>query len=344
MTREALVGLVFTIAIVLFAAFAFLAEGWEGFGARHQTVSTTFPNVAGLELEDNVTLAGKEIGRVIAIQVEGDAVRVDMRIARGEPVKADSVARLQSESLLGGRVIDISIGSGAAPEVPDGGRIEGRAGVGLDQLVDSVGGMSADVRQLAQSFQANQEDLFARLGSAVDEAHEAFATINRVLGQNEASLNDGMKAIGDLGPRLDGVVTRLDNITAQIESGQGTLGRLVYDESLYDEVKALAESLNGSAARLSEILDANGEDVGAALQALADAGPQFQRTMERVESITRKIDEGQGTLGKLVNDEQLYTEATRAVKAVGDAAENAREQGPISTFTGAAVGAAAGLN
>ena len=84
--------------------------------------------------------------------------------------------------------------------------------------------------------------------------------------------------------------------------------------------------------------------MGDAMGAFADAGPQLRDTMARIDRITAKIEAGEGTLGKLVNDDQLYNEATRALQAVGDAAENAREQGPISTFTGALVGAASAFN
>ena len=344
MTRESLVGLMFTVAVALFALFAYLSGGLMGLGETTHTISTTFPNVTGLEVDDRVTLVGKEIGKVTRIAVEGDHVRVDMKIIAAEPVRVDAIARLQSESMLGGRELEISLGSADAPLVQAGGSIEGRAGVGFDELVESVGAMSTDVQVLAQSLQANQQDFFNRLGEVVDEAKTTFSTVNRILVENEEGLSEAMGSLAEVGPKLESIFTRLDEITKQVQSGEGTLGKLVYDPTLYDEMTQLAKSLNASADRLSTIFGEDGGDIGGALEAFTNAAPQFEETMQRINSVAAKIDEGRGTLGKLVNDDQLYVEATRAMKAVGDAAEAAREQGPISTFTGAVVGAAAAFN
>ena len=342
--REATVGFMFVTAVVLFALFALYAGGLNQVGESMHTLDTTFPNVAGLEIDDAVSLAGVRIGKVIGIHVRGDGVRVRMSIAADEPVRTDSVARLETESMLGGRRIDISLGAPDAPLVQAGGEIPGQVSVDMDELVENVGQMSRDIRDLVADLGANQQDVFGRLGETVDEARAAFATINRLLGDNEEGLSEAIKSMSAIGPRLDATLARLDDITQHVQSGEGTLGKLVYDTALYDELLEVGRGLNASATKLAEMLDTSGEDIGRAMSAFADAAPQIEETMSQLNRIATRIESGEGTLGKLVNDDALYVEATRAMQAVGDAAENAREQGPISTFTGAVVGAATAFN
>lgn len=344
MGREAIVGLMFTIAIGLFAAFVLYSEDWRpGRGERH-TLDTTFENVTGLEVEDSVSLAGVVIGDVSDILVDGTRVRVRMRVRSDAAVRTDSVARLESESLLGGRRIDLTLGSADRPLAPAGTTLASEKTADLDQLVDSVNAMTQDVQGLVQKFDANQDDLFTNLETTIDEARQTFSTVNRILGENEEGLSSAMASLTEVGPRLEQTLARLDDITAQIQGGEGTLGKLVYDSTLHDDLLELIASMKSSSDKLGDFLGGEQVGIGESLGAFADAGPQFQDTVARLDRITARLEAGEGTMGKLLTDDQLYVEATRAMQAVGDAAENAREQGPISTFTGAVVGAAAAFN
>jgi phospholipid/cholesterol/gamma-HCH transport system substrate-binding protein len=85
----------------------------------------------------------------------------------------------------------------------------------------------------------------------------------------------------------------LQKVAERIEAGQGTLGRLVNEETLYKDAK---------------------------------------ETLANLSQATQKINEGQGTLGKLVNDEGLYKEAKYAIRSVTKATEGFQEQVPVSIF------------
>ncbi|MFA4910908.1 MAG: mammalian cell entry protein, partial [Desulfobacteria bacterium] len=78
-----------------------------------------------------------------------------------------------------------------------------------------------------------------------------------------------------------------------IDDGEGTLGKLVTDKTLYDQSKDAMTSLN---------------------------------------NIAKKIEKGEGTLGKLVTDETLYTETKKAIKKVNKAAEGLQEQTPVTVL------------
>jgi phospholipid/cholesterol/gamma-HCH transport system substrate-binding protein len=59
---------------------------------------------------------------------------------------------------------------------------------------------------------------------------------------------------------------------------------------------------------------------------------QLQQAVAHLNSVAKKIDQSQGTLGKLVNDKSLYNNANKAVKNVNQAMEGIKEQTPITVM------------
>jgi phospholipid/cholesterol/gamma-HCH transport system substrate-binding protein len=82
-------------------------------------------------------------------------------------------------------------------------------------------------------------------------------------------------------------------VSEKIERGEGSLGKLINDESLYQEAKDAIQSVKG---------------------------------------FTEKLDKGEGTLGKLISDDTLAKEAEKTMKKIQKAAEGIEEQTPITVL------------
>lgn len=108
---------------------------------------------------------------------------------------------------------------------------------------------------------------------------------------------DGARAVGDL-VEITGDLSRL---TRGVLEGQGTLGRLVTDEALYEE-------LTGVAASLDTLLVAAADPDGPVMRMLED--DSLYRSVERaviaLDSTTARIARGEGTVGRLLADDSLY--------------------------------------
>jgi phospholipid/cholesterol/gamma-HCH transport system substrate-binding protein len=107
---------------------------------------------------------------------------------------------------------------------------------------------------------------------------------------------------------LQGAVERVDRILKMVESGKGSIGKLLVDETLYnhflaivDQVKQLADALNSDKGTLGKLLYDR------------EAYDDFRKTMARVDSLMQGIQEGQGTAGKFLKDPALYNEAQKTV-------------------------------
>ena len=111
--------------------------------------------------------------------------------------------------------------------------------------------------------------------------------------------------------KVDKTIERIDSIIGLVESGKGSIGKLLVDETLYnhflaivDEVKQLADALNSDQGTLGKLIY-NKE--------LYD---DFRKTLARVDSIVQGIQDGQGTAGLLLKNRDLYDELHKSVVGI----------------------------
>ena len=135
-----------------------------------------------------------------------------------------------------------------------------------------------------------------------------------VLGGRYMQISEGSPALEPLAPDavvkgqtpkdvmalVSSVAADLKDITGKINSGQGTIGKLVNEDTLYNDARASLANLN---------------------------------------EITDKINHGEGTLGLLVNDESLYLEVKQMINDIRATVDEMRETSPIVTFSSIFFGA-----
>lgn len=102
---------------------------------------------------------------------------------------------------------------------------------------------------------------------------------------------------------VQAILVRIDHVVAQVESGKGSIGKLVFDEELYRR----ANSMVGNVDKLTESLAAGKGTLGALMyeRGLYD---DLQKTVRRVDNLTAGLERGEGTAGKLLKDPALFDE------------------------------------
>ncbi len=133
----------------------------------------------------------------------------------------------------------------------------------------------------------------------------------------------------DILEELGAAVAGIREMTDQIAEGKGTLGKLIKDETVYDDLQSTMANLKEVSGRL-----ANGEGTLGKLLAKDDQLYQdLSTTMANLRTITDKVEAGDGTLGKLVNDDQMYSEAQKLLAELRAAIDDMRETSPVTTFS-----------
>lgn len=343
MSKEMKVGIFFVIGMIILGALTLYAGGFEDWLKDRFTVHAFFNKVDGLDVEDVVTLAGVEVGKVKEMRVADSRVEVVVLIDSDARVRKDAVARIESESLLGGKYVGLSMGSVDAPLLEDGDHLATEEAADLTQMLQNVAEVAEDLRTLVGDFNENQQKISDQITGILGENREnvrtTFETLARIMSENEEGIRETVLALQEAGPELMLAMENLNKIIAKVESGEGTIGKLVQDDSVFENIKELSASLNDASGTLTRILGDNEEDLRTIIASLSEVAPKLEETMNRIDVITKKIEQGEGTVGKLVNDETLYKEATRMLKEARHAAEDVREQVPIITFTSVIFGA-----
>ena len=107
---------------------------------------------------------------------------------------------------------------------------------------------------------------------------------------------------------LDALLKRADRILAFAESGKGSLGKLIYDPTLYNRFSV-------TVADFQKIVEqvANGEGSLGALISRKDAYDKFIATLDKMNGVIDEIQQGKGTAGKFVKDPTLYNNANDTI-------------------------------
>jgi phospholipid/cholesterol/gamma-HCH transport system substrate-binding protein len=139
---------------------------------------------------------------------------------------------------------------------------------------------------------------------------------NQVLESREAmSINQLTQTGNDLLQQINKLAVPANEILNKANKGQGTLGRVINDETLYKSLDSTVNEARATMTRLQTTIDKVNSGDGSAGKLLNDPAlyNNLNKTVNQLESISNDIRAGKGTAGKFVNDDALYTETRAAV-------------------------------
>ena len=321
-TQTIRIGLFFILGLALLWVTFESLNGGRVFKQRGYTLTARFDNLKGLRDGDDVLMAGVRIGAVAQTRLAGRQAEAVLRIEPTITIASDAVAMVAQSSLLGANHLEVSVGSPDVPRLEPGSLLKTRDTVDMNEVI-------------------------AKLGSLGDRLEKVVTEIGHNLGGGEGgSLFTKIdKLVTDNGPKLTETVSNLQEITTKIRSGEGTLGHLVNDPKLHDELLASVGEIKDAAndartfvANAQSILDQVKAGKGALGTLVFDeqTGNEIKITVKNLQDISTKLNSGQGTLGKLMSEDTLYRQAQGTLRKVDQMTDGLNDQGPIT-----AVGVAA---
>jgi phospholipid/cholesterol/gamma-HCH transport system substrate-binding protein len=319
MKTELKVGLFAIVVILILSYMTFKVSGLGVAWKKGYRLYVTFDNVSGLDEKSRVKVAGVDSGAVEKIQLKEGKAEITLLIYPDVKIYEDAKASLRVAGLLGDRYLSLSAGSPASPLLKDGDRIKNtETPIDIDALANELTSAATYISDLAETLQ----DIFGKSErEAIKESIHNLRTItrnfNEILKEDREPLHNMLvklenfsESLSDKGPGLIDDLSKVardlkevveenryafnesmenihkvsksaSNIAQRIEEGEGTLGKLVKDDRLYDSFSSIAQ----------------------------------------------KIERGEGTLGKLIKDEKLYDSFSKVAEGAGksfDVVENLR--------------------
>jgi phospholipid/cholesterol/gamma-HCH transport system substrate-binding protein len=245
-------------------------------------VTTNVPNAGGIRKGDPVQMRGVNIGRIMGFTISQQQ-GVDMRLEiEGEyPIPKDSRVEVKASGLLGGMVAEVIPGA-AAENAGWGDRLPGASGIGLFDKMDTLAGEADKVARKVQNLLS--EETVKDLQGGAAEARKGLESLQAILKEQRGELRaltaslrrsaEGMekvatgpelertvKRVDQLVERLDGTLSTLDrssksveSILARMDRGEGTLGKLSTDDTLYENASEATANLNKATQELNKLL------------------------------------------------------------------------------------------
>ncbi len=270
-------------------------------------VSAQFDTVQDLKVGESVKMAGVEIGRVEKISLTDSKVNVVMKLHPDASVKTDSKAAIRFTGLMGQNYVAITFGSAAAPNAVENTVLESEEQPDLNAIMAKLDSAASGVQNLTKSFTPD--------------------TINNLMGP----LVDFVKQ--NSAP-LTATIANIKNVSSQIAAGQGTIGKLIYDDSLYTSALTTVSNLQDTVGQVRQVVSNVSAGQGTIGKLMTDDAlyNSTASSMTNLNQILFKINQGQGTVGKLVNDQEFYKNAKLSLQKLDKAADGLEDTGPLSVL------------
>jgi len=243
-----IVGIAVISALVVLVLGLIWGKGVSLFSVRNE-YRVHFVNVQGLEKGDPVVIRGISCGAVQGIDLEPDYVMVSFWVKKSVRLFIDASMGIENRELIGGKQIALDPGRSKVLADPDSA-FSGDVGTDPKFLFDSLDRVALQADTVLHRIASALEkfDVEKVSNSAVRTAEQARVSVeeNRAdvrriverLDRMTAALESDsiMTRFGSFVARWDSTSRAVKSLVARVEAGEGTVGKLVKERKLYDQL------------------------------------------------------------------------------------------------------------
>lgn len=304
---------IFTLIVLGVLGFLIIKLGDREFGVEYNYYYVSFEDAQGLSKGADVQVRGVKAGKVEDIVFEDTAVKVKLKVRKEIPIYQDAKIIIKTYGLMGDKFIYIDPGNPRAGVLMSGSDIKNT--YKYAQTEDMIN----QIDQAARKFSL----LMDNLNKVVEESQiqklfldfDAFVNnANLAVIENREGLKTSIENIriitAELRKALPSIIENLDktlenskNIT---QENRQNIRELI--ASLREKTPKTLDSVDRAASQLEQALEENRKDLRISIENLKEASKNLNQLLS-------KINQGQGTIGKLLNEDSLYTSVNEGVKS-----------------------------
>jgi len=273
-TAEFKVGLLAAVTATLVGVMSFTVSDNPTFFGRGASAYALLPNAAGLNKRGVVHMAGINIGVIKDIKLENEKARVELTLDPDMKLRKSARLELVANGILGDKSVEIYPGDPNDPPLEPGGQIMTVIDRGsFEAVINKVAKIADDVNTITDTLKKattgdgdessplgriilNIEDTTAdlrditesrkdKIEGIIDNMHEITSNVNDFIGdEGPEGFKSGWKKMSASLHRVDNVMRNVEEITDKINSGRGTIGKLVNDETTVEELNTAIASVN----------------------------------------------------------------------------------------------------
>jgi phospholipid/cholesterol/gamma-HCH transport system substrate-binding protein len=276
---------IFVLLTVIGLVYLSIRINSKGFSLKGQkTIYVNFESASGLLLRTPVEYAGIRVGYVEAIDLEGTKARVTIKVDPKIPVYEDSEVGLHNRGILGEKILAIKHG-GNKPEIPDGGSIDAQVtGGGIDDAFRNFNEIAQAVKDLIKGGDGKPS-----LRDIISNVTEVSEDLRSLVRSNRQELND--------------IVKNVHGVTKMLNEG---------------DLKEIIVNLKETSTNIKAFVNSADPQLREAVSNFKGVMTKIDDTVSTLNRVVAKVDRGEGTLGKLLNDETTITKVNETLDGVND--------------------------
>lgn len=292
---EIKVGISLLVSVVILLWVIVWAKNVDLFSDKKE-LTISFNSVAGLTPGDLVAVNGVKKGIVESITLDGDTVLVKTTLDEDVDIRADASFSIMMLDLMGGKKIEISPGSSHQQidySVVQHGLFSGD----ISTAMATLSGMEQSIKNIIEElsitlsavndilvddkFASDVKNAFSELNSLskrtsqlidenragikslIDSSKILVTTTNEFLQNNSNALTRTIEQTSTLVENSNRFIVKMDSLMKEIQSRENNIGKLLYDEQFYDDLKTSLENLKELTKILIEQLKNEGVNVDA---------------------------------------------------------------------------------
>lgn len=340
---EVIVGIFMLAVLALLVYFTIIISGVDWLSGRSKVhVRIAFADVGGLKDHDNVMYRGKKVGTVDRIELTPSNLIVFAEIDSDVVLRESCEIAVRNLSVLGGNNLVLKEGAGEAQPLAET-LFQGMTPV---DWMENLAEVTRDIRTVTgggelKSIVTNVAAASRNLREVTDRIARGEGTLGRLMSSDDSVYAD-----------LQSTLTNLSVVTSGLREGRGSIGRLLTDDGTpYEDLKRtlagaadVADRLRngqGLAGRLLADDDPLYANLDSAIASFRKACDSFDAKatldsanvlLDNLNATAERLKNGEGTVGKLLADDELYNEVQGLTKDVRQVLDNFRDTTPISTF------------
>lgn len=281
--RNIRLGIFVTVGVIIFTAAVYFVGQKQNMFSESFTLKSTFENVNGLQIGNNVRFSGIDIGSVTAVDIINDSlIEVTMRIKESvrKFIKKDAVATIGTDGLMGNMLVNIYPGKTSGEIVSQEDFIQSYSRIKTDDILNTLNVtnenaamLTADLLEITQQIKHGKGTVSSVLYDSVMR-NELKATVHNL---QQATANAKV------------MIEDLQNLVKNVQTSDGTLNWLLYDTLTEDQIKHTLRDLKNTSKSFSQFADS-------------------------ARITLHKINSGEGTVATLLNDSTVANDLRETIK------------------------------
>jgi phospholipid/cholesterol/gamma-HCH transport system substrate-binding protein len=321
-SSELKVGLLTLVAILVLVGGTLFVGNFHWF-QKTKILNVYFDVVSGLQEGSPVQLNGVRVGEVKSITMHPEMTHpiiVALELLQSAKIHKDAEVSINTQGLMGEKYVEIYAGTLQSPYLYPGEPLMGQSPTGLEDVLKTSKQVADNLEKTTKAFADifTQESTKNAIRNFMVRLDDVSKNIDDLVAQRRGDISQFAINLRVLSDNMKGVVNEMDTM---LKENSGNINKIS------SNLAEVSENIRAHSAKITENIDALTEqlrgtategrpDLQTTLKNFRDASEEFKKSMEKLDTIAGRIQNGEGTVGKLVSSDALYDQASSTMSSV----------------------------